>query len=130
VKDVSHHIIGRAIDKLESSRVDFMSDKVIADVDVFGPRVKVVGGGECECRLVVAVEGGRVLMGPNSSLMSRRSQMPSFAACVAATYSASAVDRVTSSCLRERQETAPPSMRMRSLIWPADGLAIDPSASV
>jgi hypothetical protein len=36
-----------------------MSNKVIADVDVFGPRVKVVGRGECECRLVVAIEGGR-----------------------------------------------------------------------
>ena len=42
--------------------------------------------------------------------MSQQSQIASFAMCVAATYSASAVDRVTSSCLREYQEMAPPSI--------------------
>ena len=40
-----------------------MSDKVIVDVDVFRPRVKVVSGGECECHLVIAVERGWVVDG-------------------------------------------------------------------
>ena len=40
-----------------------------------------------------------------SSKVSQWSQMASLAACVAAMYSAS------SSCLREYQETAPPSIR-------------------
>ncbi|KIJ07284.1 hypothetical protein PAXINDRAFT_50172, partial [Paxillus involutus ATCC 200175] len=40
-----------------------------------------------------------------------RSQMASFEACVAATYSASVVERVTSSCFFDAHETAPPSSR-------------------
>ncbi|KIK32661.1 hypothetical protein CY34DRAFT_100975, partial [Suillus luteus UH-Slu-Lm8-n1] len=39
------------------------------------------------------------------------SQMASFAACVAATYSASVVESVTSSCFFELQDTAPPSSK-------------------
>src|SRR5882762_8065368 len=38
--------------------------------------------------------------------------MISFAACVVATYSASVVDRVTSSCFFNDHETAPLSIRM------------------
>ena len=48
---------------------------------------------------------------PNSGSVSLRSQMHSFAACVVATYSALAVERVISSCLREAQDTAPLSIR-------------------
>jgi len=48
--------------------------------------------------------------GAKTSPMKLRSQMASFAVCVDATYSALVVDKVTSSCLQELQETAPPSM--------------------
>ena len=50
-------------------------------------------------------------MGGEISPSNQRSQMPSLAACVAATYSASAVDKVISSCLRELHEMVLPSMR-------------------
>ncbi|KIK79624.1 hypothetical protein PAXRUDRAFT_160858 [Paxillus rubicundulus Ve08.2h10] len=43
--------------------------------------------------------------------MRRQSQIISFVACVAATYLASMVDRVTSSCFFEPHEIAPPSTR-------------------
>ena len=43
------------------------------------------------------------------SVRKRRSQMASLAACVCATYSASAVDNVTNSYFLEDQDTAPPS---------------------
>ncbi|KIM63279.1 hypothetical protein SCLCIDRAFT_117717 [Scleroderma citrinum Foug A] len=47
--------------------------------------------------------------GWKTSSTKRRSQTPSFTACVATTYSASAVDKVTSSCFFDIQLTAPPS---------------------
>jgi hypothetical protein len=49
--------------------------------------------------------------GPKKGSISLLSQMHSLAVCVAATYSASAVDRVMSSCLHKAQEMAAPSMR-------------------
>ena len=69
-------------------------------------------------------------MGPNRDVMSLLNQMHSFAACVAATYSASAVERVTSSCLREAQEMAPPSSKKAEpeMAWRCSCDA--PSASV
>jgi len=49
--------------------------------------------------------------GQKTSPMSRQSHRPSLAAWVAATYSASAVESMTSSCLHEAQLTAPPLSR-------------------
>jgi hypothetical protein len=58
-----------------------------------------------ECSVIGSLNGWNV------SLMKAQIQMASFAAWVAATYSASVVDRVTISCLFELHETAPPSIR-------------------
>ena len=68
--------------------------------------------------------------GPNKGVVSLRSQIHSFAVCVAATYSASAVDRVIISCFLEAQEMAPPLMRNAKLdiAWRCSCNA--PSASV
>jgi hypothetical protein len=74
--------------------------------------------------------GVGVARGRKTSPMSRRSQRPSFAACVAATYSASVVESATISCFLAPHETAPPSMRKAYPLIALRCSCILPSASV
>ena len=67
--------------------------------------------GQCNSRLVVAVNGRRVSKGSENFLEETTKPDGFFAACVAATYSASVVESITSSCFFEDQETAPSSNR-------------------
>ena len=73
--------------------------------------MKIVGLNELKGGQVTAMEStvGTVTEADRSPIMQCR-KMYSFAACVTETHLASAVERVTSSCFRELQETVPPSM--------------------
>jgi hypothetical protein len=57
------------------------------------------------------VMGFKLIFGPKSSPIKDHSQRASFAACVAATYSALVVDNATMSCHFALQEMASPSIR-------------------
>jgi len=57
-KDISNHIICRAVDKIERASFHNMVNEVVSDVDVFCARVVVVCGGENKCGLVVAKHCG------------------------------------------------------------------------
>jgi hypothetical protein len=84
---------------------------MVANVDMLCAGMKIVGLNELKGGQVTAMEStvGTVTEADRSPIMQCR-KMYSFAACVTETHLASAVERVTSSCFRELQETVPPSM--------------------
>ena len=84
-----------------------------ANVDMLCAGMKIFGLNELKGSLITAMEStvtvGTVTEADKSPIM-QCIQIYSFAACVTETHLASAVERVTSSCFRELQETVPPSM--------------------
>ena len=90
---------------------DSLADIVEVNVDVFCSGMIVVVCRESKGGLVVAIHGSGDTGEMSKDVVDHLSHMHSFAVSVVATYSALAVERVISSCLREPQETAAPSKR-------------------
>ena len=84
---------------------------MVANVDMLCAGMKIVGLNELKGGQVTAMEStvGTVTEADKSPIMQCR-KIYSFAAWVTEIHLASAVERVTSSCFRELQETVPPSM--------------------
>ena len=58
-EDVGGHFVSRAINELDVALLD-VADKVVSDVDMLGACMVIVVLSKCDCRLVVAIERGRL----------------------------------------------------------------------
>ncbi len=56
---VGRLFVGWAIDEFDRARLDYVTNEMVADVDVFRARVILSAVSESDGRLVVAVESGR-----------------------------------------------------------------------
>lgn len=57
-EDVRGHIFSGAVLDVNVPVGSRLSNKMVADIDVFGASVIIVLGGQMECGLIIAVEGG------------------------------------------------------------------------
>ena len=58
-KDIRNHIICGTVDKCENAIRDDLPNEMVAYIDVLGPGVVVVSGGEFDRCLIVAIEDCR-----------------------------------------------------------------------
>ena len=88
-------------------------DEVPSNIDVFCSGMELpLQMSECDSGLVIQIKNKGAFKWLEDFLRKHWNQMSSLAVCIAAIYSALVVDKVTSSCFFEHQETAPPSIRM------------------
>jgi hypothetical protein len=99
---VGSHVFCRAIYQVDSPFLHNKSNKMVPYVNMFC--LCVIHLCKCNCRLKVSIEGNRFLKRLKIFAMIQQSQSTSLAVYVAAMYSDSAVDNVTSSCFLDDYE--------------------------
>src|SRR5882762_2928753 len=112
-KHICGHSVSRAMDHLEDAILYGLPNEMVLYVDMFCMCMVVLIYGQTLSHFIVAIYS-KVMSSwseGNNSAVIFRSQKASFAAWVAATYSASVVEAVTKLCFFELQLIAPPSSR-------------------
>ena len=76
-KRVSRHVVRRTIDKLDSARFYYVTNKVVTNINVFRSCVVVSVMGKNNGRFTVTEQVVGVLMDSNNSVRRRRNQIVS-----------------------------------------------------
>ena len=104
-KGIGDHVIRRTIEKTNGAILDRESDKMITNVDMFGSSMVIAILRKSDGGLIVGIKDCGMI--ERLEDLSNESTKPESFVCSIA----SAVERVTSSCLREPHKIAPPSTR-------------------
>ena len=109
---VSSLLVCWTIFKFDGTCDNYIAYKVVPNVDMLCPSMVLPSSCKCNGRFVIRMQVSQFVdigVWEKNSPNKHCNQMASFAACIAAMYSASVVDNVTGSCFLVDQDTAPPS---------------------